>query len=125
MCTFYQGTIESILSSCMAVWGGSCTDQNRKTLQRIVNTAGRIIGAPLPFLQDIYNTHLTRKATTIVRDASHPAHSLRRRLLSSCVIDRQKEEGPAKDGEDWGTNTGGRFGGIAQRGIPSEELMTP
>ena len=76
LCTFYRGTIESILSSCVAVWGGSCTNYNRKTLQRIVNTAGRIIGAPLPSLQDIYNTRLTRKATTIVRDASHPAHSL-------------------------------------------------
>ena len=49
---------------------------NRKALQRIVNTAGRIIGAPLPSLQDIYTTHLTRKATTIVSDASHPAHNL-------------------------------------------------
>ena len=76
LCTFYRGTIESILSSCVAVWGGSCTNYNRKTLQRIVNTAGRIIGAPLPSLQDIYNTRLTRKATTIVRDTSHPAHSL-------------------------------------------------
>ena len=41
-----------------------------------MNTAGRIIGAPLPSLQDIYTTHLTRKATTIVSDASHPAHNL-------------------------------------------------
>ncbi len=76
MCTFYRGTMESILTSCIAVWGGSCTDYNRKALQRIVNTAGKIIGAPLPSLQDIYITRLTRKATMIVRDASHPAHSL-------------------------------------------------
>jgi hypothetical protein len=78
MTTFYRGTIESILSSCIAVWGGSCTDYNRKALQRIVNTAGRIIGAslPLPSLKDIYTAHLTRKAITIVSDASHPAHNL-------------------------------------------------
>lgn len=76
MTTFYRGTIESILSSCIAVWGGSCTEYNRKALQRIVNTAGRIIGASLPSLKDIYTTHLTRKATTIVSDASHPAHNL-------------------------------------------------
>ncbi|KAM4594391.1 uncharacterized protein V3H82_000764 [Fundulus diaphanus] len=76
MTTFYRGTIESILSSCITVWGGSCTEYNRKALQRIVNTAGRIIGASLPSLKDIYTTHLTRKATKIVSDASHPAHNL-------------------------------------------------
>ncbi|KAM9834861.1 protein ABHD18 isoform 1-T3 [Syngnathus typhle] len=40
MTTFYRGTIESVLSSCIAVWGGSCTDYNLKALQCIVNTAG-------------------------------------------------------------------------------------
>src|SRR4029434_11185263 len=71
-------TIESILSSCITVWGSSCTDHSRKALQRIVNTAGKIIGAPLPLpsLQDIYTTRLTRKATSIANDTSHPAHSL-------------------------------------------------
>ncbi|KAM9834751.1 tectonic-2 isoform 19-T24 [Syngnathus typhle] len=76
MTTFYRGTIESVLSSCIAVWGGGCTDYNLKALQRIVNTAGKIIGASLPSLKDIYTSHLTRKATTIVSDVSHPAHSL-------------------------------------------------
>uniref|UniRef100_A0A669CX86 Reverse transcriptase domain-containing protein n=1 Tax=Oreochromis niloticus TaxID=8128 RepID=A0A669CX86_ORENI len=74
--TFYRGTIESILSSCITVWGGSCTDYNRKALQRIVRTAERIVGVPLPSLQDIYTTRLTRKAITIVNDATHPAHCL-------------------------------------------------
>ena len=59
MCTFYRATIESILSSCITVWGGSGTDYNRKALQCILNPAGRIIGAPLPSLQDIYTTRLT------------------------------------------------------------------
>uniref|UniRef100_A0A672I8N9 Reverse transcriptase domain-containing protein n=2 Tax=Salarias fasciatus TaxID=181472 RepID=A0A672I8N9_SALFA len=76
MITFYRGTIESILTSCITVWGGSCTDYNRKALQRIVRTAERIIGAPLSSLQDLYTTRLTRKAITIVSDANHPAHSL-------------------------------------------------
>ncbi|XP_025764031.1 uncharacterized protein LOC112847167 [Oreochromis niloticus] len=74
--TFYRGTIESILSSCITVWGSSCTDYNRKALQRIVRTAERIVGVPLPSLQDIYTTRLTRKAITIVNDATHPAHCL-------------------------------------------------
>ncbi|XP_062235277.1 uncharacterized protein LOC133932561 [Platichthys flesus] len=74
--TFYQGTIESILSSCITVWGSSCTAHSRKRLQRIFNTAGKIIGAPLPSVQDTYTTRLTRKATSIVSDTSHPAHGL-------------------------------------------------
>nr|XP_049620180.1 DNA topoisomerase 3-beta-1 isoform X2 [Syngnathus scovelli] len=73
---FYHGTIESVLTSCIAVWGGNCTEQNLKALQRIVNTAGKIIGASLPSLKDIYTSHLARKATSIARDVSHPAHSL-------------------------------------------------
>ncbi|KAI3371234.1 hypothetical protein L3Q82_023539 [Scortum barcoo] len=76
MTTFYRGTIESILTTCITVWGGSYTVHNRKALQRIVRTAERIIGVPLPSLQDLYTTRLTRKAITIVNDASHPAHSL-------------------------------------------------
>ncbi|XP_068506849.1 N-acetylgalactosaminyltransferase 7 isoform X22 [Syngnathus scovelli] len=84
--TFYRGTIESVLSSCIAVWGGSCTDQNLKALQRIVNTAGKIFVASLPSLKDIYTSHLTRKATAIVSDVSHPPalphHQTRQQLHS-------------------------------------------
>ncbi|KAI3366905.1 hypothetical protein L3Q82_009549 [Scortum barcoo] len=76
MTTFYRGTIESILTTCITVWGGSYTVHNRKALQRIVRTAERIIGVPLPSLQDLYTTRLTQKAITIVNDASHPEHSL-------------------------------------------------
>ena len=76
MTTFYRGTIESVVSSCITVWGGSCTEKNRKTLQRVVNTAKKIIGVPLPSLQDIYTARLTRKALMIIKDTSHPAHKL-------------------------------------------------
>ncbi|KAK2899377.1 hypothetical protein Q8A73_012506 [Channa argus] len=40
---FYRGTIESILSSCITAWFGNCTVSDRKTLQRIVRTAEKII----------------------------------------------------------------------------------
>ncbi|KAK1801679.1 hypothetical protein P4O66_022318, partial [Electrophorus voltai] len=33
--TFYRGTVESILSSCIITWFGNCTSFDRKTLQRI------------------------------------------------------------------------------------------
>ncbi len=41
--TFYRGTIESVLTSCITVWYGNCSAADRKTLQRTVNTAAKII----------------------------------------------------------------------------------
>ncbi len=75
MCTFYRGTIESILTSCITVWYGACNASCRKTLQRIVRAAEKIIGVSLPSLQDIYSTCLTRKALCIAGDPTHPTHS--------------------------------------------------
>ncbi len=39
MCTFYRGTIERILTSCITVWYGACNASCRKSLQRIVRAA--------------------------------------------------------------------------------------
>ncbi len=75
MCTFYRGTIESILTSCITVWYGACNASCRKSLQRIVRAAEKIVGVSLPSLQDIYTTRLTRKALYIAGDTTHPTHS--------------------------------------------------
>ncbi len=75
MCTFYRGTIESILTSCITVWYGACNASCRKSLQRIVRAAEKIVGVSLPSLQDIYNTRLTRKALSIAGDPTHPTHN--------------------------------------------------
>ncbi len=75
MCTFYRGTIESILTSCITVWYGACNASCRKSLQRIVRAAEKIVGVSLPSLQDIYITRLTRKALCIAGDPTHPSHS--------------------------------------------------
>ena len=76
MHTFYRGTIESILTSCITVWYGACTVSCRKTLQRIVRAAERIIGVSLPPLLDTYNTRLISKATRIAGDSTHPSHNI-------------------------------------------------
>ncbi len=75
MCTFYRGTIESILTSCITVWYGACNASCRKSLQRIVRAAEKIVGVSLTSLQDIYSTRLTRKALCIAGDPTHPSHS--------------------------------------------------
>ncbi|KAK1791835.1 hypothetical protein P4O66_013806, partial [Electrophorus voltai] len=74
LATFYRDTIESILSSCITTWFGNCTAFNCKTLQRIVQTAEKIIGVSLPSITDIYTTQCIRKATSIVEDPTHSSH---------------------------------------------------
>lgn len=44
-CCFFS--VESLLTYGITVWYASCTDTDRKRLQRISNTAQRIIGCPL------------------------------------------------------------------------------
>ncbi len=75
MCTFYRGTIESILTSCITVWYGACNASCCKSLQRIVRAAEKNVGVSLPSLQDIYSTRLSRKALCIAGDTTHPTHS--------------------------------------------------
>ncbi len=59
--TFYRGTIESVLTSCITVWYGNCSAADRKTLQRTVNTAAKIINAPLPSILDIFLARCSSK----------------------------------------------------------------
>uniref|UniRef100_A0A9J8CAM1 Reverse transcriptase domain-containing protein n=1 Tax=Cyprinus carpio carpio TaxID=630221 RepID=A0A9J8CAM1_CYPCA len=75
MCTFYRGTIESILTSCISVRYDACNASCRKTLQRTVRAVEKIVGVSLPSLQDIYRTRLTHKALSIAGDPTHPSHS--------------------------------------------------
>ncbi len=74
--TFYRGTIESMLTSCITVWYGNSCAADHKTLQRTVNTAAKIIGAPLPSILYIFLTRCSSKAKSILKDPTHPSHSL-------------------------------------------------
>ncbi|KAK0145089.1 hypothetical protein N1851_016021 [Merluccius polli] len=62
---FYHCSIESVLTYTMA---------HRKAPPRVINTAQRIIGHPLPSLQDLYSIRCLRKARSILKDSSHPGH---------------------------------------------------
>ncbi|KAK3540135.1 hypothetical protein QTP70_026882 [Hemibagrus guttatus] len=74
--TFYRGTIESILSSCITAWFRYCIVSDHKTLQQIVMTAEKIIGVSLPSITDIYSTRCIRKANSIVDDPTQTSHTL-------------------------------------------------
>lgn len=72
--TFYRGFIESTITYCLCVWFASCTVADRRALQRVINTAERIVGCPLPPLEELYNSRCSRKTSRILRDPSHPGH---------------------------------------------------
>ncbi len=80
--SFYSCTVESILTGCITAWFGNSTAGNRKALQRVVRTARHIVGGELPSLQDIYTRRCIRKARRIIKDSSHPFHSLHSLLPS-------------------------------------------
>ncbi|KAK3516317.1 hypothetical protein QTP70_009371 [Hemibagrus guttatus] len=63
---FYHCTIESILTNCITVWYGNCSVPDRKALQREVKTAQRIIGTPLPAIEDIQKKCCLRWAHSIL-----------------------------------------------------------
>ncbi|KAI5092222.1 gastrula zinc finger protein XlCGF28.1-like [Silurus meridionalis] len=73
---FYRITIESILTSLITVWYGSCSVAEFKALQRAVKTAQRITGTPLPAMVDIQKKRRLCRACSILKDSSHPAHRL-------------------------------------------------
>ncbi|KAL0186167.1 hypothetical protein M9458_017837 [Cirrhinus mrigala] len=85
---FYRCSIESILTNCVTVWYGSCSVAERKALQRVVKTAQRIIGTPLPAIEDIQKKHCMRRARSILKDYSHPAHKLRFSRLRNSFFPR-------------------------------------
>ena len=51
---FYRCTIESILSGCITAWYGSCSAQDRKELQKVVNVAQSIMQTSLPSIDPVY-----------------------------------------------------------------------
>ncbi|KAK1797593.1 hypothetical protein P4O66_000783 [Electrophorus voltai] len=102
--TFYRGTKESILSSCITTWFGNCTVFDCKTFPRIVRTAEKIIGVSLPSIMDIYTTRCIRKATNTVKDPTHPSHELFTLLQSGRRASRRPPP------QRWAGRTGsGRF----------------
>ncbi|KAK3574414.1 hypothetical protein QTP86_006579 [Hemibagrus guttatus] len=73
---FYSAVIESVLCTSITVWFGSATKSDMRRLQRTVWTAERIIGAPLPTLQELYTSRVRKRALKITLDPSHPGHIL-------------------------------------------------
>ncbi len=74
--SIYRCSVESILTYCICVWFSSCTAAERKALQRIITTAQKVIGCPLPSMEELNSSCCLLKAQKILKDPSHPGQSL-------------------------------------------------
>uniref|UniRef100_A0A3P9AUA1 Reverse transcriptase domain-containing protein n=1 Tax=Maylandia zebra TaxID=106582 RepID=A0A3P9AUA1_9CICH len=74
--SFYRASIESILTYCIGIWYASCTVAQRKALQGVINAAQRTIGCPLLKLKDLHSSRCLKRAHNIIKDTSHPGHSM-------------------------------------------------
>ncbi|KAI3353618.1 hypothetical protein L3Q82_004814 [Scortum barcoo] len=69
--SFYRCVVESVLSSCIIVWHGSCSAAEKKALQRVVKAAQRTVGRSLPTTMDIYTSRCRKRASCIMKDPTH------------------------------------------------------
>ncbi|KAI3369211.1 hypothetical protein L3Q82_007452 [Scortum barcoo] len=67
--SFYRCVVESVLSSC------SCSAAEKKALQRVVKAAQRTVGRSLPTTMDIYTSRCRKRASCIMKDPTHTAHT--------------------------------------------------
>ncbi|XP_061633141.1 uncharacterized protein LOC133479775 [Phyllopteryx taeniolatus] len=60
--------------SSITVWFGAATKKDKLRLQRTIKTAERIVGTPLPTLEDLHAARTKTRACKILSDPPHPGH---------------------------------------------------
>lgn len=80
---FYSCFIESVITFSFVCWYGSLNLKNRNRLRGIVKVCGKIVGASLNDLNNVYITRTLRKAELITMDLSHPLQKAFKLLPSS------------------------------------------
>ena len=59
--SFYRSTIESVLTYCITAWYAGSSPADRTALQRVIGTAQKITGCPLPFPRRAGQLPLTKQ----------------------------------------------------------------
>ena len=73
---FYCAAIESILTFSITVWYSSVCQKDKDQLERIVQTASKIIGSDMKPVASIHSLRSDHKVMAIVQDTLHPANHL-------------------------------------------------
>ena len=82
MIWFYTAIIESILTHSIITWLPGADAKDLAKLQRVIRSAERVIGRPLPSLKSLHDARALKRARKIMSDPSHPGHSLLTQLPS-------------------------------------------
>ena len=70
---FYRSTIQSILSFCIAAWGGNIRYKDKCTMNRIIKKACKICSnINLPYFDELLLANTTSKIHAISIDVHHP-----------------------------------------------------
>ncbi len=71
---FYQSTIQIVFTYSITAWYAGSSAGDKKSFQRFINLAQKIIGCPLRSLEEISSNRCLKRAGSIKSDSSHPAH---------------------------------------------------
>ena len=74
--TFLSAAIQSVISGGITTWYSNCSDQDWKSLHRVIRCAEHTTRTTLPCLQDIYTWQCRSSATRIMTDSRRPNHGL-------------------------------------------------
>lgn len=73
--TFHSSTTESLLTYAVSAWYSFCTEADKR-LQRVTNTAQKLIGCSLDSITIIYNSWCLSRARNILKDNTQPCFHL-------------------------------------------------
>ena len=74
--SFYTAIIESIITLAITIWFPATAAKDKARLQRVIRSAERVIGCPLPPLEALFKSRTLRRARKILADPLHPGQGL-------------------------------------------------
>ena len=69
---FYKSTVQSVLCYCLICWGGNLSVKSRVLVNRVVQSASKIIGTTLQAVDELYESWVIMMTTHILIDTSNP-----------------------------------------------------
>lgn len=81
--TFYDTVVASAIFYAVVCWGASCTDRDRKRLDKLIKRASSVLGGPLASIEEVAEKRMLAKLTSIMDNTSHPLHETVGTLSSS------------------------------------------
>ena len=69
--SFYRSATNSVLTVYITAWSAGRWAADRRALQRVIGTAQKITGCPLPSLEELAHSRCTNRTRSILKDPAH------------------------------------------------------